>query len=172
MDYRWSHTVNTKERHFKKTMHKNSHNMDIANKYKLYRKQSSQLIKATKYEFYKSKIKQNLNDPKKTWKTIKEATNDQVVRNEIKCILHDDNEKITDDRLKAREFNAYFSNIAKKLISRTKFMGQGYQAQKTREIRESFYLTPITETELLNQLNSLKTGVSCGEEGITAKLSK
>ena len=104
---------------------------------------------------------------------IREATNDVQVRSDIKCLLNEKNVEITDKLLIANEFNSNFNNVGKNLAKKIKVphnVQHFYQRNNVCPV--SFYLTPISENEIVTQINTLKNGLSCGEDRISLETIK
>lgn len=148
----------------------NRNNLEDLNKYKKYRDTLSKLIKQAKYAHYKKLLKDNLNDPKKTWAVIREATNDHASRSEIKSVLDSNAVEISDSDRIANEFNSYFANIGSELAK--KIPNCENPVTQTNATPNCFYLTPITENELIKQIKSLKNEVKSGGDGITSEIIK
>lgn len=76
------------------------------------------MLKSAKYTNY---ISRSSNDPKKQWKVIKEATNDQIMKTEkISSIVNSENVELTNKKIIANEFNKYFITIGKKIAEQIK----------------------------------------------------
>lgn len=149
-------------------------NLASLNNYKKYRNSLSKLIKKSRYDYYKDKLGQCLNDSKKTWSVIREATGDRENRHEINYITDRNNVKLTEPKLIANEFNSYFSTIGGVLaggITPPPPAVRGIGVHNTAN-PNTFYLAPTTENELINEINSLKSGVSSGEDGVTSEVLK
>ena len=150
----------------------NRNNIDLLNTYREFRKMLDKLIKKTKYEYYKLLAQKNANDPKKIWEVIKEATNDQMCKTEIKSVVNCNNIEITDKKIIANEFNSYFANIGKNLANRTVQVGNIENPGEESRLVDSFFFNPISKSEIIKQINSLKNGVKGGEDCISSNIIK
>lgn len=148
----------------------NHNNIVLINRYKEFRKSLSKIIKRSKYTYFKSLAENNANDPKKLWKVIKEATNDQVTKLDINCIMDGDGIEINDRRKIASEFNNFFINIGKKLAARITTTNSN--SNMNSRTLNSFLLNPITQNEIIRAINSLKQGVKGGEDCICSDIIK
>ena len=82
-------------------------------KYSNYRRSLKHTINAAKSKYYGKQFKQNEGDMKKTWEIINKLRGKK--KTGIKPNFVIDNEKITNRRVIANEFNKYFVSIAKNL---------------------------------------------------------
>lgn len=131
----------------------------------------SKLIKNSKYAYYKSMTQKNINDPKKLWKVIREATSDQVCESEIKCITNQKNIEITDKNLMANEFNSYFCNIGKHLANKISRCTQN-RAMKEKRSANSFFLSPVSSEDIIREISNLKNDIKGGEDAISSNIIK
>ena len=99
-------------------MAKQPFSLELKIQYKTYRNLLSTVIKNAKIVYYSNKLKINSSDPKKFWRTIKEATNDNKYQhNNIHDVISSDGAIISDKKLIATEFNNYFSKIGNEISS-------------------------------------------------------
>ncbi|CAH1963568.1 unnamed protein product [Acanthoscelides obtectus] len=149
----------------------NPSNFVVFNRYQKYRKFLSKLIKKVKYNYYKYLAQKNLDNPRKLWNVLREATNDQESKPEIKCITTKTNSEITDKKEVADEFNNYFCNIGKKLASE---ITRGTWRNEVREKKgnESLFLCPVTNDDVIREINCLKNGIKGGEDNISSNIIK
>ena len=78
--------------------------------YKVYRAHLKHMIKRAKRKFYNGKLLECVGDSKKTWEVINSIRG--KCRREIKPSFILNDQRITDRRLIANEFNKYFTSIA------------------------------------------------------------
>lgn len=81
--------------------------------FKAYRKKTNNLINCAKLKFNGDKIKEFAGDSKKTWEIINNLRGKS--RRQIKPNFMIDNERVTNRRIIANEFNKYFASIASNL---------------------------------------------------------
>ena len=111
-------SVNTKARLYNSWKSTRSHNDPLGNallymKYSDFRKSLKHLINAAKAKYYGGKFSSSKGDPKKTWSLINELRGKGK-----KCIRPQfiiNNQRITERRIIANEFNNYFVSLAAKL---------------------------------------------------------
>lgn len=133
-----------------------------------YRDCLTRVLRNAKYSYYKEKISQNLNDPKKMWWSIQEASNEYHEKSCIKLIKKENGQTTSDLQEIANEMNNFFSTIGKKLASKIQPRVQTYDNLSVK----SMFLKPVSEAELINIIGSLKNTNSCGEDGISSKVLK
>lgn len=150
----------------------NHNNLALLNRYREYRKMLTKLIKISKYTYYKLLAQRTTNDSRKLWSVIKEATNDQGSTTEINSIRGTNNVEISNKNSIAEEFNKYFSGIGKKLADKinNKTLTGVNVVEKRAEV--SFFLNPISESDLNKEIKSLKKGVRGGEDEISSDIIK
>lgn len=144
---------------------------ELNSKYKKYRNTLNKLIKKTKTAYYKTKIKEANNNYKQMWNIINEFSGNQK-NNATKNIQITDNQGniIQDEQQKANSFNDFFINIGTKLSSTISSSQQKFGSET--KIKNSIYLTPVSENELITHISSLKNNSAPGEDGITVKVIK
>lgn len=139
--------------------------------FKFYRNYLNKLLKETKNNYYKNQIENAGNNYKKIWKTLNSVANiKNNSENNISLIIADDNEKITDKKQQAEVFNNYFIDIGKKLAANINKPNN--YIPKVKLNRNSFYLHPVTESEIKYKINNLKNSSSCGKDGISVQIIK
>lgn len=165
--------ISIRKRDFlKKQCAMNPNCMETFNRYKIYRAELTRLLKKTKHEYYKMKINQNLGNSRQTWRVVREAVNDRGKGSEIKSILTENNIKITDSTSMASEFNRYFTEIGVNLADKIKSnLGNKLPHNKFKN-PYSFFFTPITNNEILDQIKTLRNNVKSGEDQITTEIIK
>ena len=85
-----------------------------------------------------------------------------------------DNRKLKSNRHIANAFNTYFVNIGKNLAKSIPSMpgeSQGY-LPKSKQNQNSFFLKPVTVTDIIKVGSSLKSAKACGSDGIARKAVK
>ena len=100
---------------WKKTITKQNPDGDptLYQKFSTYRKALKGIMSTAKSSYRCNQIIEHKEDRKKTWKIINELRG--KTKQQIKPLFVLDNQKITDRRLIANEFNKYFNSIASKL---------------------------------------------------------
>jgi len=153
----------------KKQCIKNKDDEGLVGRYKNYRNTLNKLIQITKNEYYQNKINEAGKDTRKVWEILNEATNTNTKKtNPIDVDLKHNDSLITEAREKADAFNKYFTNITNELLPNV----QDSNRIDTEAVSDSMFLTPVDDNELIKYINSLKTGGSPGQDGISAKILK
>ena len=78
---------------------------------------------------------------------------------------------INDNALMANAFNEYFCTIGNELAN-SFTNDEKYKQYLTKSLKQSFFFSPIIETEVLEEINNLPTGKSPGIDGIPSKVIK
>ena len=79
---------------------------------------------------------------------------------------------ITDPKQVADNCNDYFTNVAKSLVDKLGISNSNFTDYLTDPIADSIMLSPVTEEEVLDQLNSLDTTKAAGAYDIPISLIK
>lgn len=139
--------------------------------YKQYRNKLKKIIKDEKNNYYKQKILDSNKNYKQIWGVINEITNKSSHNNMQNINLRDaQGNIITEDKEKADCFNEFFVNIGQE-------MAQKITPTKSQNLsknipRESLFLKPVTDQELILNISTLRNNSSPGPDGITVQLIK
>lgn len=167
-------SINKRDR-LKKNLTKNF-SIELKNEYCQYRNKLNKLIRITKNDYYMLQIKNAGNNYKKIWKTINCATNNKSDKSSSsKISLRDENGvSITDDRENAAIFNNFFARVGTNIAEKIKTVKpDACKRIKTNKIiRESVFLSPVTENEIIEEISSLKNDAATGPDKLQAKLLK
>lgn len=148
-------------------LNKNKNNEQLLQKYKAYRNKTNNLIKTLKKEYYMNKINENKNNTKKIWGVVKESLNE--THNKSKMHITHNNLNITDEREVSEAFNGYFINVGKT-------MSEQITCDEVLEKRnlncKTLFLKPITEEEIIKNIEKLKNNSSPGIDNISNKTLK
>ena len=133
-------------------------------KYKHYRKHLKHLIELAKKNHIGNKISECTGDSKKTWEIINRIRGKS--RRDIKPSFILDDQRITNRRLIANEFNKYFASIASKLNEN--YTGNGIPLDGVPSFGEylpksctsSIYLNDCTKYEIMEIISELTSGKS------------
>lgn len=136
------------------------------NKKQLYKKN----IKRAKIKFYQNKIEHSTNKTKETWKIINCRLGRNKVHNEIE--LSSNNIVITDPGKLTDMFGSHFSTIVHYKLHC--HFGQNISLPCTLPniIPQTFFFSPVTESELKNIFNKLKNKNCTGNDGLSFKMLK
>ena len=146
--------------------------MTLFNEYKQYRNKLTNIIRTAKNNYYKIELGNNKTDIKRTWQLINEATNNLKKHHTKKIIIKNDQQEIiSDNKIKADIFNDYFVNVGPQLAS--KIMKPNIQIQEKYYRNEhSLFLRPVNRVEINSHINSLKNSGAVGKDQISVKLIK
>ena len=127
-------------------------------------------ISTAKKTYYQHLFHENRNNPKKTW----ELLNDVLGRSKSKRNLNISNveRNLCSDPLKiAHSINSYFVNVGYSLEQDIPQSAKNPTDYLLGNYPNSFFLNPVTETEVLNCINNLKNS-SAGFDQIKPELVK
>ena len=129
-----------------------------------YRKLLKPLVKAAKSSYFCSKIKENKENSKKTWKFINELRG--KLKKPLKPSFIIENQRITNRRIIANEFNKYFNSIASTLNETIAGKQINDLRVKTFEDflmptnKNTIFLDECTPEEILKIISELENGKS------------
>ncbi|XP_049779566.1 uncharacterized protein LOC126176452 [Schistocerca cancellata] len=133
-------------------------------KYKLVLKR---IIKEAKIKENDKYIMKSSNKTKSMWKAVQDLTGKKTTHKNI--VISHDGKNVTDPREVANSFNSYYATVAGKLV-KEKFgnpPNTTWKELSSIEINNiSMLLSPVSPTELLNTINSLKSKYSTGIDDI------
>ena len=107
------------------------------------------------------------------WKTINDiAKYKKKFNNQITNLINKKGEKVTDSKEMANIFNKYFSEVGQKMATDIK---EPINVKKSTflslitQMSNSFYLKPVTTTDIIRYLRQLNPAKSSGVDGIPIK---
>ncbi len=143
----------------------------LEKEYKSYRNTLKKIINNTKNLYYKKHIDENVNDFRKIYQIIREATNVQVDNTTSKIdIFNDEGEIFSDNKQLADFCNKFFIEVGKKMAQKINPPRQPFEVGYNNS--KSMFLTPVTENQVIIHINSLKNNSSPGLDSISSKLIK
>ena len=141
--------------------------------YKLYRNLIVKLVTQQKQNFYKNQFLNNKGNSKKLWQTFNEYTTINYKNkndSDSYCVLNENN-TLEEDPLKVSNiFNNYYSKIGEKMSNdiKTNLLYDLNELAIELQNRNSFFLTPVTEDEIISLSKSLKDNSAPGFDEITS----
>ena len=149
---------------WKKSVTKNNPKGDekLYEKFSLCRKHVKKIIKSTKSNFYLNKFDTRRGDIKKTWQLINELRGKGRHNNKPLFVIN--NEKITNRRVIANEFNKYFISIAEKMNTNSDEINiqESSIPHFTQYLKNpcvsSIFLEECTDGELTQIISELENG--------------
>lgn len=143
--------------------------------YTQYRNLLNKIIKKLKNDYYKTKLKESRNNFKRVWETINEATNtEKKAGNNMRVNLEDECGKLLiDENDKVEAFNKFFTDIGKKMQMNVE---KNYDLKdlSTNDtfVENTLFLNPVTQTELIKHISTLKNNSASGPDGVSVRLVK
>lgn len=129
--------------------------------YKLLRGDYKKAIKDTKKNTYSSYIQQSTNKPKDCWKLINYERNYSITS------------KFSSTDISASDFNVFFSSVADNIIKTLETNdNKPSDFLKNISCKASFFLDPVTPSEVYNAIMSLKNSASFDIYDINTKIIK
>lgn len=128
-------------------------------------------IKKAKFDYYKNSFDCANKNSKATWSLLSSLISGNLNRKPIRNITHN-NAEYTDETEIANLFNVYFNNIADELDNNLPQSPHSNPLQYVTQVQASMYLFPVSESELLNYINSLKPKRNQNKNSITVNLFK
>jgi len=139
--------------------------------YRSLRNQTTSIIRKEKKSHFATAVSEAKGDQSLMWKIINSFTGKSKSTKRVQKLLRADNTSMSDPGEMAQEFNGYFTSCASRL---TDGMPDS-EEDPLRHIPDSttkFSFDCVEETEVLNELQKLKTKKATGLDKIPAKLLK
>ena len=132
--------------------------------FKAHRKLLNHLINCAKHKYHGGKIAECIGDSKKTWQIINELRGKKRRQTKPNFVIN--NERVTNRRVIANEFNKYFASIASNLNE--VYSGDYLRINDLptftdylpKSITSSIYLKDCDSAEMIETINELKNGKS------------
>lgn len=145
---------------------------DSITKYKNYSNKLTRLKEAAKTLHYRNLFNSSTNNSKKTWKLINDVIKYRKnTTNSIDKIIDSNNKVNKDSKQIGNVLNNYFANIGTKLGNSCPSPKQD-PTYNTRYIMDSFFLKPVSITEVTKLINQLDSNKSTGPFHIPHKFIK
>jgi hypothetical protein len=155
------------------TLYKYSNNSQVKGHYKKYCAIFKKVIIDAKKLYYNKHIELSSNRVKTTWKIIKDITGKTQSSN-INMEIDSDAGTLTNINDIAKAFNIYFTNIAEDLTNKFIDVCKALHSLKKSypESTSEMKIIPVTETEVIDIIKSLKNKNSSGYDGISNNILK
>ena len=114
---------------------------------------------------YKGNIKQ-------TWNVLKEVINKNRPNNNVNFEFNEDNSILRDPKIIADRFNSYFVNVGPNLAKNIPNADCDVSSYLKGVHNDSFFVSPVTENELLNFILKEKENKASGYDEISIKVVK
>jgi hypothetical protein len=130
-------------------------------------------IRLAKKSYYETRFKKFQNDLRNTWSTIKEVINKTRQTKSFPKFFKLNDEKITDKKSIADNFNSYFANIGKNLASQIgSVQNKSFTNYLKNPISNKFIFQEVSEELTIKTIDRLQDKTSCGIDGMSTKLLK
>lgn len=141
--------------------------------YKAYRNKLDKRLRHHRVSFYHDLLNDKMNSIKCIWKTLNSICS--YKRNSsnscIKTLATDGG--ITRDKTEmVNVFNNYFSSIGKNLASKIAGVNHSYKKYLNNSISSSFFMKPVSISEVYNTIRSLKNISAAGSDNLNTKILK
>lgn len=137
------------------------------------KRQCGELVENTKIVYYAGKCERAMNDPKASWRILKELSG-RTGNNEreIKRIEMRDR-SITEPGEIARCLNEFFVSVPEILTHHLSVMNNSMTSGPQKSFSHGiFFFSPVSKQELLTTIGTLKNTGSCGFDSITSSVIK
>ena len=163
-------SISVKNRLYKKYLKTKS--VHHHSKFKYYRNKLNHLLKLSKRSYYNNYFLVNSNNPKRVWNGIKEIVRFKPKKSNKIVKVIENGIDITDPKLVANAFNDYFANVGNNLAQQIPSIeGTPFDFLNSPS-RSSFYIFPVTENEIQNEISALKKGKASGPFSIPINILK
>lgn len=155
------------------TLYKHSNNPQVKEHYKKYCSILRKVIIEAKKLHYNKHIEHSSNRVKTTWKIIKDLTG-KTKTSDINIEIDTAAGKLININDIAKAFNTYFTNIAENLTNKLTDVNMAMSSLKETypESIAEMKIIPVTESEVINVIKSLKNKDSSGYDGISNNILK
>lgn len=145
------------------------HDISLKKYYKSYNSMLKRLIFAAKNLHFKNTIQRAKSKSKAIWKIVNENTGKNSSSNKGGIKLVHNNKLIEDPQLISNMFNEYFVNAGKVSDNNANHTSQHMTLLHNKNINnvQSMFMTPISKSEIINIVKSLKNTSSCGPDDIS-----
>lgn len=154
-----------------KRMKRMQHNLNLQENFRELKKRVQDMVKKDKSSYYEGEFTKANKNSKKTWSIINSLLfNKKKTQGTVINKLENQGTMISDPKEICNAVNDYFTSIGQELAN--KF--DGHQADSTLSYTaiHSMFLTPVSRSEVINIILSLKSCTSAGYDGITPKVIK
>ncbi len=145
---------------------------EVLAKLKLYRNKLNHLIKLSKRNYYNNYFTNNKNNTKKTCQGIKQIITTKPKRVQPPPKITVDGVEITDITKIANEFNVFFCNIGYCLANNIRQSNTTPLQYLPPKLDNSFYLFPVSESEIVDEISTLNESKATGPFSIPTKILK
>ena len=141
--------------------------------WKRFRNKTHTIITRAREQYYNKLLKSHHNSSRQLWKTFGKILNKNKTKQSKISSLNINDNKVYDSQSIADSFNNFFSQIGDKLAD--KFSGDNnidYKKYLGTPAKQSMFLYKISQKEIQDAINNLKTSNSSGPDEITSSFVK
>ena len=130
-------------------------------------------IRQAKTKYYYSCFEKFKGDARKTWNAIKQIINKTSQKKEFPNYFEINDNKVTDMKIIANEFNNFFVNVGPKLAEKIDTPNNSsYTDYLGNQINKKFEFKSVSSDEVRKIIDGLKSKTSWGHDGISSKFLK
>ena len=157
-----------------KLFKQNPNNEIIKNNYLRYKNKLTRLIKTTKNNYHNDLLTKISDDSRKLWNFVNDKIDKKKVNKPIVQIFSStENKIIKNEKEIADIFNKFFTNVGPDMANNIRQTNESYRVDETKTtLMNSIFLTPTTETEVLNIIRAMNSNKSSGVDNISCKVVK
>lgn len=157
-----------------KRMKSDPTNFELKAEYNNYKNKLDILIQKAKITYFNERANELSNNAKALWKLLNKKINKSNSNKRMINQLHNDtgNEVLEQEIDIANQLNKFFAEIGTKMATNVKNTNDHGQVTNHSSIRDSIFLTPTDETEILNIINKMDTTKSAGVDKISVIILK
>ena len=150
----------------------NSRNEYHHSKYKQYRNKLKHLIALRKKTYYNDYFKTYSDNIKATWRGITELISFKVKTNNAPNKILKGDKIITETKAITNAFNDCFSSIGSSLASAIPSTQNSFTSYLSDSISNAFFITPVTQSEIQNEISKLNQNKAVGPFSIPVNILK
>ncbi|MFZ2538897.1 MAG: reverse transcriptase family protein, partial [Oscillospiraceae bacterium] len=171
----WMTPALLKSCHIKEKLYKkylNSPTIENKLKYNTYKNKFTHIRRLTEKNYFCNKLLLSKNNLKDTWKVIREALNKNTPFSSIPKTFKYSNVILTSDNDISEKFNEFFTNIGPNLDAKIGASPLCFNSFLKNEIKDSLYIAPSTNDDIISIVKQFKNKTSFGWDGIPMTVIK
>ena len=141
-------------------------------KYKAELKTYNTLRRNLKTNYYRTKLTEYKHDIVKLWSFINETIGKSKNKPTYPQNFLINNKSVSNRETVADSFNTFFTNIGKQTNKNIPFVNKHYSSYLRNFQKNSIFIEPVNELEVLKMVNKLKPKTSYGFDGVSPKILK
>ena len=140
-------------------------------RYNMYKKILCDCLKRAEEVYYLNILNDRKNSAKNLWKHFGPILNNYKKRRGDISSLLVNGVKITEDKAIADTFNDFFSNVGRNLDQNIGGTDKNFRKYLSNRMNSSFFLAPILETDVRQELLKMHMKKACGPDNISPKIN-